>query len=107
MAFDRLLDILKKAGIRYPALQQRIHEADALGRWDSAVGPVIAKHARPLRVQDQTLYVEVDHPIWQSELHHRKQQILTSLNKTQAALPSSQQVIVKDIFFVSLKKSKF
>ena len=100
MAFDSLFTILKKAGIQHPSLQQRINEAEALARWDACVGAAIAKHARPLRVQDHILWIEVDHPIWQTELHHRKNQILTLLNR------ESPQLTIQDLFFVSAKKSK-
>jgi len=55
-------------------------EAEALGRWDIAVGELIAKHARAIRVHDSILWVEVEHPIWRSELHYRKRQILDILN---------------------------
>ena len=56
-------------------------EAQALSRWELAVGPHIAKHTRAIRVLDGVLWVEVDHPIWKSELHHRKRQILDILNR--------------------------
>ena len=90
MAFDRLTDILKLLRSRNPILELRITEASALSRWDQAVGPGIAKHTRPIRVQDSVLWVEVDHPIWKSELHHRKRQILDRLNAvTQAPAPAA------------------
>jgi predicted nucleic acid-binding Zn ribbon protein len=100
MAFDRLFDILKKTRTSYPVLTQRIEEAEALSRWPQAVGPAIAKHARAIRVQDSVLWVEVDHPIWKSELHHRKRQILDILNgaipatKTHSAQPAAKQTLV-------------
>ena len=81
MAFDRLSDILQKVQGQYPALSKRIKEAEALGRWEIAVGAMIAKHSRAIRIQDSVLWVEVDHPIWKSELHYRKRQILDILNK--------------------------
>src|SRR6267154_1845059 len=89
MAFDRLFDILKKTRERYPVLTKRIEEAGALSRWEKAVGPAIAKHARAIRVQDAELWIEVDHPIWKSELHHRKRQILDILN---GATPGTPQI---------------
>ena len=107
MAFEKLLDILK----RQPKLNQRLEEAEALGRWAVAVGPIIAKNTRAFKVEDQVLWVEVDHPIWRSELHHRKRQILEILNGTgaeksprAAALPPPKQVLV-DIFFVEPRKT--
>ena len=80
MSFNRLIDILKNQ-TRFPSFTKRLQEAEALGRWEIAVGEIIAKHSRAIRVEDHVLWVEVDHPIWRSELHHRKRQILDILNK--------------------------
>jgi predicted nucleic acid-binding Zn ribbon protein len=105
MGFDLLVDILKLARLRYPVLTQRIEEAEALGRWEKAVGPAIAKHSRAIRVQEGILWVEVDHPIWKSELHHRKRQILDILNGAspatgnKPALPAPKEVL-SDLLFL-------
>jgi predicted nucleic acid-binding Zn ribbon protein len=80
-SLEGLTEILRQLQSRFPALGKRLFEADALARWSLAVGPVIAKHTRTIRVQDRVLWVEVDHPIWKSELHHRKHQILGILNQ--------------------------
>jgi predicted nucleic acid-binding Zn ribbon protein len=105
MGFDSLLDIIRKAQKRYPALAKRIGEAEALGRWEIAVGPAIAKHTRAIRVQDEVLWVEVDHPIWKSELHHRKRQILELLNTGRGDSLAPAKDPVKDIFFVDPRGS--
>ena len=81
MGFDGISDIFRRVRQKFPALSQRIEEAQALARWPSAVGPQIAKHTRPIQVLDGVLWVEVDHPVWKSELHHRKRQILEQLNR--------------------------
>ena len=105
MGFDRLVDILKQARLRYPVLTQRIEEAEALARWEKAVGPAIAKRSRAIRVQDGVLWVEVDHPIWKSELHHRKRQILDILNgatpstSVKPALAPPKQILSDLLFF--------
>ncbi len=57
-----------------------MQEAEALGRWNTAVGDLIAKHAKAVRVHESILWVEVEHPIWRAELHYRKKQILDILN---------------------------
>ena len=100
---DSLQEIIRKAQNKYPAFSLRLSEAEALGRWKIAVGEIIAKHARAFRVQDAILWVEVEHPIWKSELHYRKQQILDILNgKTPDAKNSltAPKEILKDIFYV-------
>lgn len=105
MGFDRLIDILKKVQARYPALSKRIGEAEALSRWETVVGPAIAKHSKAIRVQDEILWVEVDHPIWMSELHHRKRQILDLLNQKKPHAPENgkgQEILfIKDLRLVN------
>lgn len=54
--------------------------ADVIGlvfsRWEELVGPVVAAHVRPLRIDAQTLIVAVDHPAWSTQLRHLAPQIL-------------------------------
>jgi predicted nucleic acid-binding Zn ribbon protein len=77
---DKIADILKRVAGRYPGFAKRIREAEALSGWEAAVGPAISKHSRAVRIDNGVLHVEVDHPIWKSELHHRKRQILELMN---------------------------
>jgi predicted nucleic acid-binding Zn ribbon protein len=110
VGFDRLSDILKLAGARNPLFSKRIEEAEALARWEQAVGPAVAKHSRAIRVQESILWVEVDHAIWKSELHHRKRQILDILNGTIASanpkLSPPKQVLCDLLFLDSRSASK-
>ena len=100
MGFEKLVGILEKVRKRYPALSHRIEEAEALSRWEVAVGAAIAKHTRAIRVQDGVLWVEVDHQIWRSELHHRKRQILEILNRpADPASTQKPQSTLLDLFF--------
>lgn len=94
MSFNSLAHILKELRNRYPALGQRWEEAQQLAQWDKAVGPGIAKHARALRVEDGILWVEVDHPLWKAEIHHRRGQILERLK---ALADPSKQTAIQDI----------
>jgi hypothetical protein len=105
-AFLSLSEILKHAQSKYPALGKRLQEAEALGRWGASVGPIIAKHSRAIRIQDGVLWVEVDHPIWKSELHHRKRQILDLLNgQSKEAATSKNEVPLSDILFLDPRPS--
>ena len=82
---DGILDILKKLRTRYPSFSKRVQEVEAMGRWETAVGPGIARHTRAIRVENAVLWVEVDHPVWKTELHYRKHQILGILNQNATA----------------------
>jgi predicted nucleic acid-binding Zn ribbon protein len=38
------------------------------GQWDDAVGPAVASHVRPVRLDRGTLLVEVDEPAWATQV---------------------------------------
>jgi predicted nucleic acid-binding Zn ribbon protein len=49
------------------------------GRWDDIVGPAVAAHVRPVRVEGSTLIVSADHPAWATQLKHLGPDILARL----------------------------
>jgi predicted nucleic acid-binding Zn ribbon protein len=100
MGFDRIGEILKKIQRKNPVLKQRVTEATSLSRWSEAVGSQIAKHSRAIRVQEGVLWIEVDHPIWKSELHYRKRQILELLNMNTGELG-----VLTDLYFVDRRSA--
>jgi predicted nucleic acid-binding Zn ribbon protein len=99
MGFDSIKDILAKIRARNPALQTRLEEAVAVEAWEKTVGPQIANHARALKVEAGVLWVEVDHSVWRTELHHRKRQILERLNE------ASGKVAITDLFLIEPKRT--
>jgi predicted nucleic acid-binding Zn ribbon protein len=100
MAFDSIKDILAKIRARNPSLQKRLEEATAVDAWERAVGPQIARHARALKVDQGTLWVEVDHAVWKTELHHRKRQILEKLNEG-----AGNAQPIRDLFLIEPKRT--
>ena len=38
------------------------------GRWNEAVGPAVAAHVQPVKLDGTTLVVEVDDPAWATQL---------------------------------------
>ena len=38
------------------------------GRWVEAVGPQVAEHVRPLKLDERVLVVEVDDPAWATQV---------------------------------------
>lgn len=99
MAFHSFTDILRIARSKYPGFSKRMAEAGAVARWEQAVGKQIAKHAQVQFVKDSILFVQVKHPIWRTELHHRKHQILKILNEPSDESEKKKTVIV-DIVFI-------
>ena len=94
-------DILEEIKRKHPELSKRMGEAKTLDRWEAAVGPAIAKKSKVVAVRGGTLIVEVAHPVWRSELHYRKTQILEALNapagKDNGSTPSTR---ITDLYFV-------
>jgi hypothetical protein len=108
MFLQSLVEIIKRAQERHPSFSKRLAEAEALGRWRVAVGEVIAKHSKAIRVKEGVLWVEVEHPLWRSELHYRKQQILDILNgKTPCARKglTPPQSVIQDIIYIEPKRA--
>ena len=48
------------------------------GRWDEIVGPAVAAHVRPVRVDGATLVVSADHPAWATQIRHLAPDILAA-----------------------------
>lgn len=101
MGFSKLGDLLNHPSLP-EVFRRRLKEAKAVSLWDTAVGPTIAKYATAIRVEDGVLWIEVGHPIWRSELHHRRRQILEILNQ---GLSGTDEVL-RDLHFSDPKKSR-
>lgn len=64
------------------ALSARIGAGDAgvvaavFGQWETIVGPALAAHVRPIRLDRSALLVGVDHPAWVTQVRHLTPEIL-------------------------------
>lgn len=58
-------------------IEQSMNNWRIVEKWAEIVGQRIASHARPVSVDKKCLYVEVDDPMWQSQLFLMKNDILT------------------------------
>lgn len=62
-------------------LDERLTRYQAWLIWDQLVGEQIASRARPLRIRQNVLEVQVDHPVWMQQLQMLKPKILEKLNR--------------------------
>ncbi len=53
--------------------------AGVFARWEEAVGPQIAAHARPASLVEGCLVVDVDHPTWATELRYLAPEVIERL----------------------------
>ena len=90
---SRLGDVLRAALARLPIAQQLADHA-VWAKWEAVVGPTIAAHAEPRRLQRGILIVAVDSPMWMVELQFLKHDLRQRLN---AAVGRNA---VRDVFLV-------
>jgi predicted nucleic acid-binding Zn ribbon protein len=53
--------------------------AGVFARWEEAVGPQVAAHARPASLADGCLVIDVDHPTWATQLRFLEADLLRRL----------------------------
>jgi predicted nucleic acid-binding Zn ribbon protein len=60
--------------------------AESLGalfaRWEDIVGPAMAAHVSPVRLNGATLVVQADHPGWATQVRHLADEVLTRVGET-------------------------
>ena len=55
--------------------------AAVMAAWPTAVGEVMAAHVRPRRLHDGVLLVEVDAPVWATQLRDLEEDVLRQLGR--------------------------
>jgi predicted nucleic acid-binding Zn ribbon protein len=50
-------------------------------RWEDAVGPTVAAHARPVKLAEGRLLVDVDEPGWASQLRYLEADLLARIRE--------------------------
>lgn len=66
---------------RTRSLDKKLQRYRAFELWNTAVGPRIARHTRPKRFHDHTLWVSVDNSVWMQQLQFLEAQIKEKLNQ--------------------------
>ena len=61
-------------------IAEKVERASVISDWENLVGPHIAGVARPIRVQGETLFVEVASASWRMELSMMRPQLMRKLN---------------------------
>ncbi len=85
--------ILKKYRLNGDLDAYRVFEV-----WDDLVGDRIANHTRPIKIDGYFLLVEVDDPLWLTQLKYMKTDILDKIGVT------IKKGVLKDLRF-TLKKT--
>jgi predicted nucleic acid-binding Zn ribbon protein len=75
MAFSTVRGVIEKVLKKY-RLNGDLDAYRVFQIWNDLVGERIAHHARPVRIDGYILLVEVDDPLWLTQLKYMKQDIL-------------------------------
>jgi len=67
--------ILKKLGVA-----EQVERAAIFSEWEDRVGEKIARRARPVRLNEGTLFVEVESSSWMMELQMMKRELMERIN---------------------------
>ena len=80
MPFTHLRKILETV-LREQAFKGDVEAYQVFSRWAEIVGPKVAAHARPVRLGDKLLYVEVDDHLWLAQLKYMKSDMLKKIDR--------------------------
>jgi predicted nucleic acid-binding Zn ribbon protein len=73
----------------------RAEVGGVFGRWDDAVGPMIAANVRPVRFEQGSLLVEVDDPAWATQVRFLTDDIRRRLREESGVEVASVDVRVR------------
>lgn len=59
----------------------RVQIGGVFGRWEDAVGPAVAAHVRPVRLDQAVLTVETDDPAWATQVKFLASTIIARLDE--------------------------
>jgi predicted nucleic acid-binding Zn ribbon protein len=82
------------------AEQLGVEDTTGLGRlfgsWPAIVGPTMADHVEPVRVDAEVLVVQVDHPAWATQIKGLGDQLLDRIaEKTSLVRPRRLEVRIR------------
>lgn len=86
----KILDTLKEKS----ALGRHLEQGRIWDRWNDLAGPHLAAHGEPKTIRDNTLFVEVDSPVWMHRFAYKKWEIIKRINRM------SGHELISDIFVV-------
>lgn len=75
------LSQLIKEWLKRSDLKKGLEKARLAQEWESIVGPRISAVSRPIDVRGETLLLEVEDPVWRTELSLLQESILDAISR--------------------------
>jgi len=67
--------------LRNMKIETRLENWQILEKWTEIVGEKVAQHSKAVGVDTENVFVEVDTPVWQSQLFLIKETIIKKIKK--------------------------
>jgi predicted nucleic acid-binding Zn ribbon protein len=80
---------------------QRIEGYNLFSSWQNILPPKIACNTKPIKIQNNTLFIVVKNHVWANEIRIRKGEIINSINKKAG---QGQEQIEEVIIKINSKK---
>ena len=61
-------------------IDQKMHEASVMSRWEEYMGSTVAKRTEKKYIKDRILYIELNSSVMRDELMHQKSEIVKKVN---------------------------
>lgn len=91
MAFTPIKGALGKVLKKYNI--KDLEEIKIFSSWEEIVGGKMTVHTRPVKVTNKILYVEVDDPVWLTQLRYMKPDIMDKIDE------KTKEGLFRDIIF--------
>jgi predicted nucleic acid-binding Zn ribbon protein len=83
--------VSKKLGMKDPRGLGRL-----FANWEHLVGPAVAAHVKPVRIDAESLVVAVDHPAWATQVRHLGDELLDRVaDEVGVARPNRVEIRVR------------
>lgn len=89
---DSLADLTARLGVGSASTV-----AAVFGGWEEIVGPAVASHVHPLKLEGPTLFVGADHPAWVTQVRHLAPHILERISEACSGGDAPQRIEVRVI----------
>ena len=86
------MDQALKSYLRALGIDQKMHEASILSRWEELMGTAVAKRTDKKFIRDRVLHIELNSSVMRDELMQQKSKIIQKINM------ASGYDIIDDIF---------
>jgi len=78
---QRLSDVLKEF-VSENRLQKGLDKVEVRDIWEQIMGPAITKYTRNIKLDRETLYIELTSSVLREELSYGKEKIISNLNES-------------------------